>query len=94
VAPGRRGAGELAALIAQGAVSSREVVEAHLARIAEVIPHLNAIAVVLAEQARAAAAEADSNQGPRGPLYGVPFTGGGRRGPLGLATPVEVAVAV
>jgi amidase len=70
----RRGAVELAGLIAEGSVSAREVVEAHLERIEDVNPHLNAIAVVLAEQAREAADAADSNPGPRGPLHGVPFT--------------------
>src|SRR5437762_3573440 len=64
----RRGAGELAGMIASGQVSSREVVDAHLERIAEVNPQLNAIVVVLEEQARAAADAADSNPGPRGPL--------------------------
>src|ERR1700722_182491 len=39
----RRWASELAALIARKEVSSREVVEAHLARIATVNPKLNAI---------------------------------------------------
>jgi amidase len=70
----RRGAGELAGMIASGEASSREVVDAHLERIAQVNPHLNAVVVVLEEQARAAADAADSNPGPRGPLHGVPFT--------------------
>ncbi len=70
----RRGAVELAGMIAEGSVSSREVVDAHLERIAEVNPHLNAIVVVLAEEARAAADAADSNRESLGPLHGVPFT--------------------
>ena len=69
----RRGAVELAGMIAEGSVSAREVVDAHLERIEAVNPHLNAIAVVLAEEARAAADAADSNPGS-GPLHGVPFT--------------------
>jgi amidase len=70
----RRGAGELAELIASGTVSSREVVDAHLERIEAVNGHLNAIVVVLAEEARAAADAADAASPDRGPLHGVPFT--------------------
>jgi amidase len=58
-------------------VSAREVVEAHLARIAEVDPRVNAVPVVFAEQAREAAAAADrevtaGTELP--PFHGVPFT--------------------
>jgi amidase len=70
----RRGAGELAGLIASGDVSSREVVDAHLERIEAVNGHLNALVVVLADEARAAADAADAFDGERGPLHGVPFT--------------------
>src|SRR4051794_18155068 len=70
----RRGAVELAGMIAEGSVSAREVVDAHLERIEAVNPHLNAITVVLAEEARAAADAADSNPESLGPLHGVPFT--------------------
>ena len=70
----RRGAVELAGLIARREVSSREVVDAHLERIEAVNPHLNAIVVVLADEARAAADAADSASVPAGPLHGVPFT--------------------
>jgi amidase len=70
----RRGAVELAGMIAEGSVSAREVVDAHLERIEAVNPHLNAITVVLAEEARAAADAADSNPEPLGALHGVPFT--------------------
>jgi amidase len=69
----RRGAGELAALIASREVSSREVVDAHLERIEAVNGHLNAITVVLADEARAAADAADRSA-PSGPLHGVPVT--------------------
>lgn len=64
---------ELAAMIRAKEVTSREVVDAHLERIAEVNPTLNAITVVLAEQARAAADAADRSD-PIGPLHGVPIT--------------------
>jgi amidase len=68
-----RSATELAALIASREVSSREVVEAHLSRIAEVNGYVNAITVVLSESARAAADAADRTE-ISGPLHGVPFT--------------------
>lgn len=73
----RLGAGQLAALIRGRRASSREVVQAHLARIAQVNPGLRAITVVLAEPALAAADEADRALAagrPVGPLHGVPFT--------------------
>jgi amidase len=72
-----QGAGELAAMVAAGTVSSREVVEAHLARIEAVNPGVNAVTVVLADDARAAADAADRAVAagrPVGPLHGVPFT--------------------
>lgn len=72
-----RGAAELAQLIASRAVSSAEVVEAHLERIQEVNPHLNAIVRVLADTARAGAQDADRAVAAGrvlGPLHGVPFT--------------------
>ena len=72
----RLSAAELAALIASGEASSREVVEAHLERIGEVNGHVNAVTVVLRESALAAADAADAV--PRGsaksPFHGVPFT--------------------
>jgi amidase len=70
----RRGAGELAELIASRQVSSREVVDAHLERIEAVNGDLNAIVVVLAAEARAAADAADAATERSGPLHGVPFT--------------------
>ncbi len=73
----RRGAGELAGLIRAGDVSSREVIDAHLDRIAEVNPQLNAVVRVLADEARAGADAADAaiKAGAQlGPLHGVPFT--------------------
>lgn len=73
----QRSAQELATLIASKQVSSAEVIEAHLARIDAVNPKLNAIVRVLADEARAAAAEADRQVAAGatlGPLHGVPFT--------------------
>ena len=72
----RRTAGELAALIRRGEVSSREVVEAHLARIDEVNPLINAVVNRLDDSALAAADAADAVPLAErtGPLHGVPFT--------------------
>ena len=64
---------ELAALIRSKHVSCREVVEAHLERIAEINPTLNAITLTLADRARDAADVADRSE-PHGPLHGVPIT--------------------
>lgn len=71
------GAAELARRIHGRDVSSRDVVDAHLARIEEINPRLNAITLVLADSARAAADEIDAaiEAGTEiGPLGGVPFT--------------------
>ncbi len=73
----RAGAAQLAAAIRAREVSAREAVEAHVARIEAVNPRLNAVTVVLAEQARDHAARADAalarGEAP-GPLHGVPCT--------------------
>ena len=50
----------LAALIASRQVSSREVVQAHLDRIAEVNPKINAIVTLLADEALRGADAADA----------------------------------
>ncbi len=73
----RHSAIDLARLISSRQASSAEVVEAHLARIAAVNSKLNAIVRVLADEARADAAEADRRQAAGealGPLHGVPIT--------------------
>ena len=56
----RAGAGQLAEAIAKKRVSSLEVIEAHLARIQAVNPKLDAMPVVFADEARAAAKAADA----------------------------------
>jgi fatty acid amide hydrolase len=73
----RLGAGELARLLGGGEVSAVEVIEAHIRRIEEVQPRLNAVVVPLFDRARAEAMAADAARArgePLGPLHGVPFT--------------------
>lgn len=73
----RMSASELAEAIRSRQVSSREVVEAHLQRISQVDPVINAVPVVLAESALETAAAADqaAARGAELPrLHGVPFT--------------------
>jgi amidase len=68
---------ELARAIREREVSSEEVVEAHLARIEEVNPKLNAVVQLTADAARARAREADAalaRGDAWGPLHGVPVT--------------------
>ncbi|MBN9176409.1 MAG: amidase [Microbacterium sp.] len=70
------GVAELAAAVRTGAATAVDVVEAHLERIAEVNPAVNAITVVFADRARALAADIDARIAvgePVGPLAGVPF---------------------
>jgi amidase len=72
-----QGALELAGRIAGAEVTSREVVEAHLRRIEQVNPHVNAIVRILADEALAAADLADQavRAGePLGTFHGVPVT--------------------
>lgn len=67
----------IAALIASRQVSSREVVQAHLDRISDVNPSINAIVTLLADDALRAADAADAAvraDAQLGPLHGVPFT--------------------
>src|SRR3954469_22327172 len=61
-------------LIAAGELSSRELTELFLARIARLDPLLNAYRVVLGESALAEADAADARRaaGERAPLLGVP----------------------
>ena len=72
----KKSAGELAALIKEKQVSSTEVVEAHLKRIEEVNPDVNAITLALGETALAAAKKADhaSDSERERTFHGVPFT--------------------
>src|SRR5215472_12075415 len=68
---------DLVRLVRAGEVSSREVIQAHLDRIGQVNPALNAVTVVLAEEALKAADAADAalrRGAAAGPLCGVPMT--------------------
>ncbi|HEY7295285.1 MAG TPA: amidase [Dehalococcoidia bacterium] len=70
-------ASELARAIREREVTSSEVIEAHLARIAAINPSINALVQLPAERARAEARASDAALArgePRGPLHGVPFT--------------------
>jgi amidase len=73
----RMSAMELAKAIRSGRTSSQRVIEAHLQRIEAVNPSINAVTVVLAEQALEAAKAADRAVlagGELPPFLGVPFT--------------------
>ncbi len=73
----RLSATEMARQVAAGEVTSRALVESHLARIEEVNSKINAVVRVLSDEALAAADEADRQKQeglPLGPLHGVPFT--------------------
>lgn len=68
---------DLAHAIRLGRISSRDAVESCLKRLDAVNPKLNAVTVVLADQARKDAEAADKAVkagGPLGPLHGVPVT--------------------
>jgi amidase len=73
----RSSASALAEAIRSGEVSSEEVVGAHIKRIEEVNPRLNAVVQLTAESALARAREADqmlARGEVKGPLHGVPVT--------------------
>jgi amidase len=73
----RLSAADLAEAIRSRRVSTREVVEAHLQRIDAVNPPVNAVTVLLADQALDAAEAADRRTvagGDLPPFHGVPFT--------------------
>jgi amidase len=75
VALTRKSARELARLIRNRAVSPVEVLDAHLAAIAEINPKLNAIVTLANEQAQAAARAAEkavASGEPLGALHGLP----------------------
>ncbi|WP_110946105.1 amidase [Streptomyces avicenniae] len=78
-------AAEQAAAVRRAEVSAAELMESHLARIAEVNPRVNAVTQLMADRAREAAARTDRRRAAGdtlGPLAGVPFT-------VKESTPVE-----
>ncbi|MFK4383808.1 amidase [Bradyrhizobium sp. USDA 223] len=77
---------ELARAIARGEVSSRQTVEAHLARIASLDSRLAAFMTVDADGARRAAQICDAASAPIGPLHGVPIAIKDLTDTAGLAT--------
>jgi len=73
----RMSATELADLIRSTQASSQEVIQAHLRRIEEINPSMNAVVIVMGEQALLAAKAADrvvAGGVDLPPLHGVPFT--------------------
>lgn len=73
----RWSAAKLANAVREKTVSSREVVQAHLERIEAINSAVNAITIVFADDALAAAEAADTSIASRdavGPLHGVPIT--------------------
>src|SRR5262245_16825887 len=69
------GVARQAGLIAEGEITSRELVDLCLERIAQLDPQLNAFRIVFAERARLEAEQADGRRGAGGerPLLGVPL---------------------
>lgn len=90
---------ELARLVRTREVSAREVVQAHLDRIGQVNPALNAVTVVLADSALRAADDTDTalrqaalrRDEPPGPLCGVPMTVKENINVAGSATTLGIA---
>src|SRR5260370_11816181 len=75
--PHRRSLCVMASLVRGGEVSPVELVEAHLLQIEKLNPKLNAFVVVMAEEARRQACEAEAalRRGDRpGLLHGIPVT--------------------
>ena len=67
---------EMVAAVQSKEVSARELLDLHLARIAERNPELNAIVSLDEERARSGAAAADAataSGAETGPLHGLPF---------------------
>ncbi|WP_036034676.1 amidase family protein, partial [Bradyrhizobium yuanmingense] len=77
---------ELARAIARREVSSRQAVEAHLARMASLDSRLAAFVTVDADGARRAAQMCDAASAPMGPLHGVPIAVKDLTDTAGLAT--------
>lgn len=68
------GARDTAQAIREGRITSVQATEAHLARMAQVNPHLNAVVLDMGDTAMQAAHDADANPDTSAPLHGVPIT--------------------
>jgi amidase len=71
------GATDLANLVSAGEVASREILESFIARIQAINASVNAVTVIMADSALAAAREADeafARGEANGPLHGIPIT--------------------
>jgi amidase len=93
------GACELALLVSARQASCREVIQAHLDRISQVNPVINALTVILGDEALSAAAAADAaiaaltrGGGQAGPLTGVPVTVKENIDVAGSATTLGIAM--
>jgi amidase len=89
-----RSATELAGLVRSREVSARELVEAHLRRIEQVNPLINAVVQLDADRALDAARSADeafAGGASLGPLHGVPFTAKDNFETAGIITAIGVA---
>ena len=85
-------AGRLAGLLRAREVSASEVVAAHLARLSQVNPSLNAVVQVAADvEDRARELDAALASGAEvGPLHGVPFTAKDNLASRGVVTAIGV----
>src|SRR2546430_6182169 len=84
-----RTAGELAGLLRAGAVSAREVVQAHLDQVDRTNPAVNAIVTLTAERALDAARAADERWAAGeqvGPLHGIPVVHKATHATAGIRT--------
>jgi fatty acid amide hydrolase len=94
--PTRLSASEIARAIADGELSARETVDAHIARIEAANPALNAVVQTRFDAARTEADEADRSQRHdrlRGPLHGVPITIKEQFAVAGMSSTLGVAPA-
>jgi amidase len=89
-----RSATELARLVRDRDLSACELVEAHIRRIQEVNPLINAVVQLDADRALDTARRADealARGTPPGPLHGVPFTAKDNFETAGIITAIGVA---
>jgi aspartyl-tRNA(Asn)/glutamyl-tRNA(Gln) amidotransferase subunit A len=86
---------DLELAIAGGRISPSELVDAHLARIAELDPKIGAFVTIIGDRARQEArvlTEELATSGPRGPLHGIPFAAKDLQDSAGVRTSYGSAV--